>query len=111
MESTVTTTKPGQSLWVDSRVAIAALGISLDQLYRAIKLNRLSVRWMRVGGLLRFNAKDLGLFEYGIEVLPMRKAESPETSAKVSSGNSAFDHNQVSSSLTDGADLSNKKER
>ena len=112
MESTVTTTKPGQSLWVDSRVAIAALGISLDQLYRAIKLNRLSVRWMRVGHLLRFSARDLGLLEDGIEALPInRKTESLETHAKVSSSDSAFDHNQVSSSLTDWADLSNEKER
>jgi hypothetical protein len=63
METTVTTSKPGQSLWVDSQVTIRALGISLDQLYRAIKLNRLSIRWMRVGHLLRFSAKDLGLLE------------------------------------------------
>jgi len=45
-----------------------------------------------------------------MKALPMnKKTKSPETSAKESSSDFAFDPNQVTPSLTDRDDLSNKK--
>jgi hypothetical protein len=100
------------SLWVTIQVAADALGVSTDHLYKSVRRGRCTIRVQRVGNLLRFSGHDLGLFEDGTEALPINgMAESLETSPKVSPSNSALDHNQVSSSLTDGADLSNKKER
>lgn len=59
-------TNPNQTfnaLWVTAPVAAASLGITTDQLYRAVRANRLQVRWLRIGALLRFSAVDLGLIE------------------------------------------------
>ena len=85
---TVTSIKP--SLWVDIQIAAAALSTTVDHLYKSVRRGRCTVRTQRIGHLLRFSAHDLGLFEDGIEALPInRKAKSLETSAKVSSSDPA----------------------
>ena len=50
-----------RGLWVDSKIAAAALGVGIEQLYRSVRAGRCSVRWLRIGNLLRFSARDLDI--------------------------------------------------
>jgi hypothetical protein len=52
-----------RGLWVDSRIASEALGVSRKALLRSVAQGRCQVRVLRIGYRLRFNARDLGLLD------------------------------------------------
>ena len=51
--------------WVDTQIAADALGVSKDHLYKSVRRGHCTIRTQRIGNLLRFSAKDLGILEDG----------------------------------------------
>ena len=50
-----------QKPWLSVLEAAEVLGIHRDTLYGAIRENKVSFEWMRIGGQIRISAKSLGL--------------------------------------------------
>jgi excisionase family DNA binding protein len=54
---------PSTPKWVTVQTTAAALGMTDDQVYRAIREGKLPFRFVRIGKLIRINAADIGLTE------------------------------------------------